>query len=146
VVAPHQLNTFSDMSTLLESTPKPPGKHATTTSSEVSAVLPVATGLLFFAWECCRYLYLFRYADDSKLTAWLPDDAFYFLILGRNFTLLHRWTFDGAAPATGFHLLWGYMIALIYWIASIFPCSRSSRFSTFPSHFYSRQRWRLPAL
>jgi hypothetical protein len=29
-----------------------------------------------------RYLYLFRYADDSKLTEWLPDDAFYYLILG----------------------------------------------------------------
>jgi hypothetical protein len=66
--------------------------------------------------ECFRYLYLFRYADDRKLTEWLPDDAFYYLIPGRNFTLLHRWTFDGVAPATGFHLLWGYTIALIYWL------------------------------
>jgi hypothetical protein len=86
-------------------------------ASEVSGILPVAMGFLFFVWECCRYLYLFRYADDSKLTEWLPDDAFYYLILGRNFTLLHRWTFDGIAPATGFHLLWGYTIALIYWLA-----------------------------
>ena len=66
--------------------------------------------------ECCRYVYLFQTADDSKLTQWMPDDAFYYLILGRNFTLLHRWTFDGIAPATGFHLLWGYFIALIYWL------------------------------
>src|ERR1700730_8007779 len=85
-------------------------------ASEVSGILPVAMGLLFMGWECWRYLYLFRYADDSKLTEWLPDDAFYYLILGRNFTLLHRWTFDGIAPATGFHLLWGYTIALIYWL------------------------------
>jgi hypothetical protein len=105
------------MSLLLESTPKPREMHAKTNSSEVSGILPVAMGLLFFGWECCRYLYLFRYADDSKLTEWLPDDAFYYLILGRNFTLLHRWTFDGVAAATGFHLLWGYMIALIYWLA-----------------------------
>jgi hypothetical protein len=85
--------------------------------SKVNGILPVAMGLLFFGWECCRYLYLFRYADDLKLTTWLPDDAFYYLILGRNFALLHRWTFDGVAPATGFHLLWGYTIALIYWLA-----------------------------
>jgi hypothetical protein len=105
------------MSTFLVTSPKPRETHAKTNSSEVIGILPVAMGLLFFGWECCRYLYLFRYADDSKLTQWLPDDAFYYLILGRNFTLLHRWTFDGVAPATGFHLLWGYIIALIYWLA-----------------------------
>jgi hypothetical protein len=82
-----------------------------------NSLLPIAIGFLFFAMQCCRYFYLFRRADDSKLTQWLPDDAFYYLILGRNFALLHRWTFDGVAPATGFHLLWGYMMALIYWLA-----------------------------
>ena len=81
-----------------------------------TGTLPIAMGLLFLAMECCRYWYLFRLADDSKLVQWVPDDAFYYLILGRNFALLHWWTFDGVAPATGFHLVWGYMMALIYWL------------------------------
>jgi len=81
-----------------------------------NSILPSVMGLLFLALECCRYLYFFRLADDSKLTQWMPDDAFYYLVLARNFTLLHKWTFDGVAPATGFHLLWAYLIALIYWV------------------------------
>jgi hypothetical protein len=88
-----------------------------TTPSKATAILPIAMGLLFFAMESCRYWFLFRRADDAKLTQWVPDDAFYYLILGRNFALLHRWTFDGVAPATGFHLLWGYILALIYGLA-----------------------------
>ena len=84
---------------------------------KANSILPSAMGLLFFAMECSRYFSLFRRADDSKLTEWIPDDAFYYLVLGKNFAILHKWTFDGIAPATGFHLLWGYMIALIYWLA-----------------------------
>ena len=84
---------------------------------KTNIILPIAMGFLFLAMECLRYFCLFRHANDRKLTEWLPDDAFYYLISGRNFALLHRWTFDGVAPATGFHLLWGYMIALIYWLA-----------------------------
>ena len=84
---------------------------------KTNIILPIAMGFLFLAIECLRYFCLFRHANDRKLTEWLPDDAFYYLISGRNFALSHRWTFDGVAPATGFHLLWGYMIALIYWLA-----------------------------
>ena len=83
---------------------------------DLKSILPITAGVVFFAMECFRYLYLFRFADDRKLTEWLPDDAFYYLIPGRNFALLHKWTFDGVAPATGFHLLWGYLIALVYWL------------------------------
>lgn len=105
------------MSPPIDISPKARETHSQANSSEVSGNLPIAMGLLFFGWECCRYLYLFRYADDSKLAEWVPDDAFYYLILGRNFAVLHRWTFNGVAPATGFHLLWGYTIALIYRLA-----------------------------
>jgi hypothetical protein len=83
---------------------------------KATSILPIAMGLLFFVMECSRYLYLFRFDDNSKLAQWVPDDAFYYLVLGRNFALLHKWTFDGVASATGFHLVWGYTIALIYWL------------------------------
>lgn len=54
----------------------------------------------------------------SKLIAYVPDDAFYYAVLGKNFNRLHRWTFDGTAPTTDFHLLWGYLNALL---AAILP-------------------------
>jgi hypothetical protein len=73
--------------------------------------------MFFLILEISRYVSLFRGAGESRLVEWAPDDAFYYLILGRNFALLHRWTFDGIEPATGFHLLWGYTIALIYRLA-----------------------------
>src|SRR5450432_3894578 len=68
---------------------------------KTNSFLAIAVGVVFLAVESVRYVYLFARADDAKLTQWLPDDAFYYLVLGRNFSLLHRWTLDGVAPATG---------------------------------------------
>jgi hypothetical protein len=53
----------------------------------------------------------------QRLVQYVPDDAFYYLGLARNYEMFHRWTFDGVAPATGFHLLWGYMLAGLFAIA-----------------------------
>lgn len=47
----------------------------------------------------------------------IPDDAFYYLVLAKNFAAHGRWTFDGVAPSSGFHLLWGYMLALLFAVA-----------------------------
>jgi hypothetical protein len=44
----------------------------------------------------------------------VPDDAFYYLVLGKNFAAKGFWTFDGSAVASGFHILFGYLIALVY--------------------------------
>ena len=44
------------------------------------------------------------------------DDVFYYLELARNFAAHGRWTFDGVEPASGFHLLWGYGLAAVYWL------------------------------
>lgn len=46
----------------------------------------------------------------------VPDDAFYYLVLGRNFAEKGFWTFDGSAVASGFHILFGYLIAAVYWL------------------------------
>jgi hypothetical protein len=35
-------------------------------------------------------------------------------VLARNFAETGRWTFDGVAPATGFHLLWAYLLAGVH--------------------------------
>ncbi|HLF15438.1 MAG TPA: hypothetical protein VI932_11185 [Bacteroidota bacterium] len=48
---------------------------------------------------------------------YLPDDAFYYLTLARNFVLHGTWTFDsGISVTTGFHLLHAYSLAGIYWL------------------------------
>ncbi len=49
-----------------------------------------------------------------RLTATLPDDTFYYLQTARTFAATGRWSFDGVEPASGFHLLWGYVLAAIY--------------------------------
>ncbi len=46
----------------------------------------------------------------------MPDDAFYYLVLCQNFAAKGFWTFDGEHWASGFHLLFGYLIAAIYWV------------------------------
>jgi hypothetical protein len=42
--------------------------------------------------------------------SWLPDDAYYYLTLARNFHHLRRWTFDLVSATSGFHPLWAYMV------------------------------------
>ena len=54
---------------------------------------------------------------DRLLVTYLPDDAFYYLALAQNFARTGRWTFDGVEPATGFHLLWAYLLAALYKMA-----------------------------
>jgi hypothetical protein len=52
--------------------------------------------------------------SDMQLAKYVPDDAFYYLQSARNFARLGRWTFDGVEPASGFHLLWGYLLAALF--------------------------------
>ncbi len=59
--------------------------------------------------------------DGPDFVTFLPDDAFYYFALGRNFAHLGSWTFDaGVSHASGFHLLQAYQSALI---AGLFPAS-----------------------
>jgi hypothetical protein len=51
---------------------------------------------------------------DESIVQAIPDDAFYYLVLAKHFAESHVWTFDGVHPATGFHLLWAYMLAAFY--------------------------------
>ncbi len=56
---------------------------------------------------------------DGRLANTICDDAFYYLVLAKNFASVGRWTFDGVEPASGFHLLWGYLLAGIYWVSPV---------------------------
>lgn len=53
---------------------------------------------------------------DGRLANTICDDAFYYLVLAKNFATSGRWTFDGVEPASGFHLLWGYLLAGLFWL------------------------------
>jgi hypothetical protein len=77
-------------------------------------------------------LALFIAAPIDAQIPLIPDDAFYYLVPARNFALSGHWTFDGVAPATGFHLLYGYLLvalfslapdlsyaSLVFWIGSV---------------------------
>lgn len=57
----------------------------------------------------------------DAVLARIPDDAFYYLVLAKNFAASGKWTFDGTHAATGFHLLYGYMLAGMYAVAPQLP-------------------------
>ncbi len=66
--------------------------------------------------ETARLIAIERLPERAMM-GYIPDDAFYYVVMGRNFARLGRWTFDGVAPATGFHLAWGYLMAAVYAVA-----------------------------
>ncbi len=46
---------------------------------------------------------------------YIPDDAFYYLTLARNFATSNLWTFDsGISLTSGFHLLFAYLLTSIF--------------------------------
>ena len=83
------------------------------------------------AWACINLALMIGVAYVFVLTAFqfvvfanmnsdarvqlIPDDAYYYLVLARNFAESGRWTFDnGNSTATGFHLLHAYALSLLY--------------------------------
>ncbi len=62
-------------------------------------------------------LALFVSAPVDAQIPLIPDDAFYYLVPARSFALTGHWTFDGVAPATGFHLLYAYLLVALFWVA-----------------------------
>jgi hypothetical protein len=53
-------------------------------------------------------------ADDLKVQ-YIPDDAYYYLTLSRNFSSSGLWTFDsGVSVTSGFHPLFAYLLSSAY--------------------------------
>lgn len=51
---------------------------------------------------------------DESIVQAMPDNAFYYLVQAKHFATSLAWTFDGVRPATGFHLVWAYLLAAFY--------------------------------
>lgn len=79
-------------------------------STGVFGILIFLCCIIRLVWMACL--------PEAELIKFVPDDAFYYLVLAKNFSVEQRWTFDGQAPASGFHLLWGYLLAAVF---SVFP-------------------------
>lgn len=46
----------------------------------------------------------------------VPDDGFYYLVLAENFAKSGVWTFDGQSTVSGFHLIYAYLAAGVYYL------------------------------
>ena len=60
-----------------------------------------------------RVIYFYN-APDPILISVVPDDAFYYMQLAKNWSSMGFWTFDGSSSTTGFHFLYAYFLAFIY--------------------------------
>jgi len=63
-------------------------------------------------------VFVFYFGPDEHLIGIIPDDAFYYIQLAKHRLADGFWTFDGTSPATGFHILYGYILVAIF---HIFP-------------------------
>ncbi len=63
-----------------------------------------------------RVVLLVADSSDHYIGA-VPDDAFYYFSLARNFSAHATWTFDGVAPTTGFHPLYAYLLVALHAVA-----------------------------
>lgn len=74
---------------------------------------PVLAALLASGAVALRAYGIAPGGDESIVQA-VPDDAFYYFVLAKHFAASTDWTFDGVRPATGFHLVWAYVLAGFY--------------------------------
>ena len=75
-----------------------------------------AIGMIILSLMLMR-VFIFYSGSDDRLIGIIPDDAFYYIKLAQHRISDGIWTFDGTAPATGFHLLYGYFLVLIFSVA-----------------------------
>jgi hypothetical protein len=86
-------------------------KSATALKQAASAELIFS--LLYFLVLITK-LTIVSQSPNRTLVQLVPDDAFYYLKLAKNFALTGLWTFDGKNPATGFQPLFAYFLTLVY--------------------------------
>jgi hypothetical protein len=73
-------------------------------------------GLLCFVFLALRLLGLSQ-RPNSILINSIPDDAFYYLQIAATRATEGRFSFDGISTTSGFHLLFGYVLAAFYAVA-----------------------------
>ena len=72
----------------------------------------IVAGIIFIS--MLAHVLYFYLQPDVRLIGIIPDDAFYYIQLAQNRVEHGFWTFDGSAPATGFHFLYAYFLAAIF--------------------------------
>jgi hypothetical protein len=77
--------------------------------------LSIVSGLIVFLVLIVR-VFVFYYSSDDRLIGIIPDDSFYYFQLAKHRIEDGFWTFDGSSPATGFHLLYGYLLVVFFYI------------------------------
>lgn len=77
-------------------------------TSQINALLILLNLIYFFR------LFVILKGGLNKVLEVTPDDAFYYLEIAKNKTLLNMWTFDGFNISSGFHFLYANLIRLIY--------------------------------
>tara|TARA_B100000676_G_C18085849_1_gene854976 strand:- start:3686 stop:5263 length:1578 start_codon:yes stop_codon:yes gene_type:complete len=78
------------------------------------------TKLLFiflFIFYTARALLIGSYSSEHLIN-FIPDDAFYYLNMVKHKINDGFWSFDGSNPATGFHILFAYLLTAIANLAS----------------------------
>jgi hypothetical protein len=89
-----------------------PGRGVTQVSFTSAATLGVAL-FAILSWSYSAYR-LFALAPEQRVQ-FVPDDAYYYFGLARNFALHGEWSFDsGVSLTTGFHPLHAYALSAIY--------------------------------
>ena len=81
-------------------------------NSGQSAVLFALVALVFLL-SAIRLLF-FASSSVGDLVEVIPDDAFYYFQMAAQRSKTGLWTFDGNSPATGFHVLYGYFLLLVF--------------------------------
>lgn len=86
-------------------------------------------GFLYLASICAgaaARVYLALQAPEKLLYRQFPDEAFFYLRLGRNFASGLGSTFDGENLTSGFHPLWVWMLSAVY---KLFPDYQGAYFT-----------------
>jgi len=61
-----------------------------------------------------KLVYIYINYGYSEYVQIIPDDAFYYLQIAKNWSIKGIWTFDGTNLASGFHPLHAYFLGIIY--------------------------------
>ena len=83
---------------------------------EPATWLPVVVAAAVAGLTIIRALLIAGRGDAGRVQM-MPDDAFYYFVLAKHFAQTGLWSFDGAAPSTGFHPLWAYLLAAVFRLA-----------------------------
>jgi hypothetical protein len=84
----------------------------------------VKNNVFFLFWSIISFLAIANllvfdltvlFAPETLRVQFVPDDAYYYLQLAKNFVNFSYWTFDsGVSVASGFHPLLAYLLVLLY--------------------------------